>query len=733
MRNTRILSYLGLILILLNLTVQPSAAQEDAYHTWLRGQLSDDYGVTGGSWVFADNEADKMARCSITSGVQRQVLTVGDQPFTQASRFTTRDRANPWERNVKCYTQQAIAKGDVLLLIVWIRSLGAEWGHGKVEYVFEQIESPYSKSMLKSILPSEKWQQWLVPFEAVMDHPKGEARFMVNMGFQAQEIELGGLALLNYGRAYTMENLPRSIFDRDYEGRDENAPWRTEAETRIEQLRKAALQVRVVDADGNPVEGAEVTVRMRRHAFGFGTAVAASKMLGTSPDDAMYRKKIEDVTGQGRTFSTAVLENALKWPTWENPHWPGTKEEVVGVVSWLKERGMTVRGHNLIWPTWQYMPEDVEENKESPAFLRGRIEAHILEEAGYPGLKGEISEWDVINEPVHCRDLAGVFAGEPGTTTGEEIYAEWFKLTARADPNTRLFVNEYSILSSSGMDLAAQDRLEDLIRIIEDNGGRVDGIGMQSHMTYPLTPPERVYDILETFSAPGKEIAITEYDACGVEETIAADYMRDFLTVVFSHPSVTGFLMWGFWDGAHWKEDAPLFRKDWTLKPSGQAFFDLVFDAWWTDTEGRADEQGELMVSGFLGEYVITARSGGLSAQKIGTLTRGGSTFELILKETETGVLEEKQSLPDRFALERNYPNPFNLQTTIRYALPREADVKLEVYDVLGRRVALLMEGKKQAGWHRTFFCADGLSNGMYLCRLQAGMFAQGDKMVLLK
>jgi hypothetical protein len=306
-------------------------------------------------------------------------------------------------------------------------------------------------------------------------------------------------------------------------------------------------------------------------------------------------------------------------------------------------------------------------------------------------------------------------------------------LTAQADPNARLFVNEYRILSHSGMDLAAQDRLRDLIGIIEGNGGRVDGIGMQSHMTYPLTPPERVYEILEAFSAPGKEIAITEYDACGVEETIAADYMRDFLTVVFSHPSVTGFLMWGFWDGAHWKDDAPLFRKDWTLKPSGQAFFDLVFDTWWTDTEGQTDEQGGLLVSSFLGEYEITARSGDLSARKVGTLVKGGRTFELTLKKTETGLLEKEENLPERFALERNYPNPFNLRTTIRYALPNEADVKLEVYDVLGRRVALLKEGKKQAGWHRTIFCAEDLSNGMYLYRLHAGAFAQGDKMVLLK
>ena len=642
MKPPHILHRLVFLIILLCLPVQPSIAQEDAYHAWLRNQLSDDYGLTGGLWVLGDDEADKMARLPVTSGVHTQTMTVHDQSFSLASRFITKDRANPWERNVRCYTERAIAKGDVLLLVVWIRSLDAERGQGQLEAIFEEIEAPYSKSLLKSILPSDDWQQWFVPFEAEMDYPRGAARFQVNMGSQAQEIELGGLALLNYGNVYTMEDLPQSTYNRDYEGRDPNAPWRTEAEARIEQHRKAAMQVRVVDAEGHPVEGAEVTVRMRRHAFGFGTAVAASRMFGTSPDDAMYREKLEDVTSKGRTFSTAVLENALKWPTWEDPHWPGTKEQVVGVVSWLKERGMTVRGHNLIWPTWQYMPEDVEENKENPTFLRGRIEAHILEEAGYPGLKGEIPEWDVINEPVHCRDLAGVFAGEPGAITGEEIYAEWFKVTARADPSARLFVNEYRILSQSGMDLAAQERLKDLIRIIEADGGRVDGIGMQSHMTYPLTPPERVYEILEAFSDRGKEIAITEYDACGVEETIAADYMRDFLTVVFSHPSVTGFLMWGFWDGAHWKDDAPLFHKDWTRKPSGRAFFDLVFDAWWTDAEGRTDEQGELMVSGFLGEYEISARSGDLAVQKTGTLTRGGGAFELTLQKMETGMLKEE-------------------------------------------------------------------------------------------
>ncbi|MFH1008968.1 MAG: endo-1,4-beta-xylanase [Candidatus Latescibacterota bacterium] len=633
MKPSHILRHLLLLLSPLCLFVPPTMAGEDAYHAWLRGQLSDDYALTGGSWVLGDNEAGKTARLPVTSGVRTQTLTVADQPFSLASRLITDDRGNPWDRNVRCYTEMPIAKGDVLLLVVWIRSLAAERGHGQVEYIFEEIESPYSKSLLKSILPSESWQQWLVPFEAERDYAQGEARFQVNMGSQAQTIELGGLALLNYGKSYALESLPVSIFDWDYEGRDPDAPWRREAEGRIERLRKADMLVRVVDAKGQPAQGAEVTVRMLRHAFGFGTAVAASGVLGSSTDDAVYRNKLADVTGRGRTFSTAVLENALKWPTWENPDWPGTKEQVVGVVSWLKDRGMTVRGHNLVWPKWEHLPADVSESRTHTAVLRQRIAAHLLEEAGHPGLKGEILEWDVINEPVHCPDLAQVFAGEEGSATGEEIYGEWFHLAAQADPNAGLFVNEYRILSHAGMDLDAQERLKNLIQIIEGNGGRVDGIGMQAHMGVPLTPPERIYDLLDSFSVSGKKLAITEYDACGVAEDLAADYMRDFLTVVFSHPSVTGFLMWGFWDGAHWDADAPLFRQDWTLKPSGKAFLDLVFDDWWTDAVGQTDEQGALSVRGFLGEYQITGRSGTQSAEGTTTLTHDGAEIGLMLKE----------------------------------------------------------------------------------------------------
>ena len=72
---------------------------------------------------------------------------------------------------------------------------------------------------------------------------------------------------------------------------------------------------------------------------------------------------------------------------------------------------------------------------------------------------------------------------------------------------------------------------------------------------------------------------------------------------------MTGFLMWGFWDGNHWCGSAPIFDKDWNLKPSGRVFEDLVHRKWRTALEGKTSEKGCFTGRGFYGTYRLRAET----------------------------------------------------------------------------------------------------------------------------
>ena len=102
-----------------------------------------------------------------------------------------------------------------------------------------------------------------------------------------------------------------------------------------------------------------------------------------------------------------------------------------------------------------------------------------------------------------------------------------------------------------------------------------------------------------------------------------------------------------------------------------------------------------------------------------------------------TAVDDAGISLPENFALEQNYPNPFNPVTTIRYAVPvteyAAANVKLQVYDMLGTEVAALVNEKKSAGTYSIQFSAERLSSGVYFYRLSAGNYSSSKKMIILR
>lgn len=89
--------------------------------------------------------------------------------------------------------------------------------------------------------------------------------------------------------------------------------------------------------------------------------------------------------------------------------------------------------------------------------------------------------------------------------------------------------------------------------------------------------------------------------------------------------------------------------------------------------------------------------------------------------------------LPIQYNLAQNYPNPFNPVTTIEYALPQASKVKIEVYNVIGQKIATLVNSKQGAGYHTVTWDASDVSSGVYFYRLTADDFSQTRRMVLMK
>ncbi len=111
-------------------------------------------------------------------------------------------------------------------------------------------------------------------------------------------------------------------------------------------------------------------------------------------------------------------------------------------------------------------------------------------------------------------------------------------------------------------------------------------------------------------------------------------------------------------------------------------------------------------------------------------------SFDLGLEITPdetTDISRDQQNIPEDYLLFESYPNPFNPTTTIKYQLPKASNVKLVIYDAMGREVATLVNSNKSVGSHKIEFNGASLTSGIYYYRIQAGLFINTKKMVLLK
>jgi endo-1,4-beta-xylanase len=529
--------------------------------------------------------------------VRLEVIPISGRSFTRAWRFTGNGPSeSPTSSQLTAFNRTRVQKGDTLVVQFRARSVG---GPAQTELVFES-DGDYVQSALIPLNLLPVWKLYSVPFTARRDMDIGQAAARFRPGYDKQSFELGGVVLKNYGPGVPLSALPFGGFS--YVGREQNAAWRTAAAARIEALRKGDLTVRVQDAGGKPLAGAAVKLEMQRHAFGFGSAVNADLIVDASPEAQTYRQKVQEL------FSRVVFENDLKWPSWEDP---GSRAQTLKALDYFRAQGLPVRGHNLLWGCAEddCFPRDVPPLFANPAGLRARIEQHFADVLG--ATRGKIAEWDVINEPSGGTRFSDAL--------GEDEMAAQLRQAKVLDPAACLVINENGTLGE-GNNTATFTRI---LKRVQALGAPLEGIGLQGHFNFKLTPPEDLNARLNTYGQLKVPISITEFDISLPDEQLQADFLRDVLTVAFANENVSSFMLWGFWAGRINEPNAALLRSDWSLKPNGQVFRNLVLGQWWTRVAGVSGSDGRYRTRGFYGDYKLSVTVNGRTSTRTIKLQKG--------------------------------------------------------------------------------------------------------------
>jgi GH35 family endo-1,4-beta-xylanase len=364
------------------------------------------------------------------------------------------------------------------------------------------------------------------------------------------------------------------------------ADWKSDANDAIERLRQRDATITLTGADGKPIAGATIQITQTRQAFPFGSAISAAFLRNPQWQQAFKSH-----------FNYAVFENETKW--YSNERAPGriSYRDADALLAWCDANRIPARGHCIFWEANQGPPGWVKPLKGDD--MRQAIERRIND--AIPHFKGRFTQWDVNNEMLHGRLFAD--------TLGDEIRPWMFKRTRELDPDVKLFVNDYNILSvDQSFKQTQTDAYVAQIQQLRAQGAPIDGVGIQGHLWNEdiLAHPELIKQRLDKIATLKLPIWITEFDVADADEKTRADKLELIYRTAYSHPSVEGIIMWVFWAGNSWRgENAALMKRDWTPTAEGLRYEQLMKE-WITNATAQTDAQGHASFRGFHGDYTAT-------------------------------------------------------------------------------------------------------------------------------
>jgi len=308
--------------------------------------------------------------------------------------------------------------------------------------------------------------------------------------------------------------------------------------------------------------------------FKMGVAVGPSDLRGASAD---FIKK---------HYNSITAENAMKMgpihPEENRYFW----RDADSIVNFGYRNGIGVRGHNLCWheqtPNWMFKGADGKQ--VSKEVLLQRLKDHIFTVAGR--YKGKIYAWDVVNEVIDDDSTKFLRNSLWYQICGEDFIVKAFEYARQADPNAKLFYNDYNTERPEKM-----ERLYKLMKKLVDAKVPIDGVGLQAHWSIYEPSEKELRTTIEKMASLGLQVQITELDMsiypwekerrqkrAGESDALTAEleqkqieqYAKVFRIFREHKKSITNVTFWNLSDRYTWLDTYPV---------PGRKNYPLLFDA----------------------------------------------------------------------------------------------------------------------------------------------------------
>ena len=379
--------------------------------------------------------------------------------------------------------------------------------------------------------------------------------------------------------------------------------------------RRSSVKVRFTDAGGAPLAGKQVRAEMKRHEFLFGLGLFSVVPYASGEmSDPKQRERFEVKYAAWKELVNACTL-PFYWGQFEPVQGQPRLTQTMAAAKWLKERGVTVKGHPLCWHTGCAPFLLTMTNEE---IIKAQID-RIHRDVSY--FAGVIDMWDVINEvvimPIFDKYDNGItrICKELGRV---KTVKTMFDAARESNPDATLLINDFNLSTNYQI----------LIDGCLNAGASIDEIGLQTHMHQGYMGQEKLMEVLERYEVFGKPLHFTEISLVSGKimppdivdlndyhlgnwpstpegEERQARELQEMLKILFSHPLVRTAYQWESTDGGWLNAPTGILRADLSKKPSYDAMYELVRKEWWTDETFVTDENGEAVITGYRGDYEL--------------------------------------------------------------------------------------------------------------------------------